>query len=463
MKWLLLLIPLACLAEPQETFVVNPVKAVKIADSSGNTALVNSEGQLHVVQATKYDANNSTTNLLLSGGSWTGAVTDISGYAGGVNIHVTSDVDSATKGLVVQYMENGGGWHDGEAYTFTANTEKYYSIPSWMTSYRLKYTNGGTNQSVFHIDSFTKKLTGKPSSHNVNDEIADEDDSELVISVIHAKNPSGTYGAVQRSADGNLLIHDAENPSAIAFGDVPGKSIVQKFGNAPDFDTGDGEITVTDLAEDGEPYQNMQYVYSATADITHISAENAADTQIIEVQGLGAATNLVIQSATLDGTNVVALSTPLLRVFRVKNMNSTDFADHVFVHTNGTVTAGVPDTASARAAVHNGNNQSEMSLYTVPAGKHLIVKGIYFSSAGAKKSAVYKCTLWARPAGGVFQLKWNRSFNDDLESGIQHPYQTGLYFDEGTDIELRVEILTVAVSGATISAGMEIEMKDKQP
>ena len=428
-----------------------------------NNVLVNSEGQMHVVQESRTDTNNTTKVALGADAVFTGLARDITGYQGGINITVKTDAaGSATKGLVVQYSDNASDWCDGESYTIDANKTKFYSAPSWMPYYRIVYTNGSIAQTNFTLHSMVKKLVGKPSSHNANESINDEDDGELTVSTIQIRKDDGDWIPAKGTDDGNIAVANIENPSTIAFGDVTGRSIVQKFGNAPDFDTGDGLITVWDGADDGD-INEMQYNYSSTADIDSVISSSGSDTSVVEIQGLGANSNLVIQTATLNGQTRVALATNLYRVFRVKNENSSEWVGDISVYvTNAPTTGGIPDdTSLIRAHAVAENNQTEMAIYTVAGDKDAIVKGVYFYSAGAKKSAVYEVTLWARPAGGVFQLKWKGSFSDELESGVYHPYTTGLKFSSGTDIECRIKILTGGVTEATLSAGFEIELKDK--
>ena len=103
---------------------------------------------------------------------------------------------------------------------------------------------------------------------------------------------------------------------SIAQGNVTGVSKVNKWGYAPDFDTGDNEVTVWDGAEDGATWELMRYVYSTTADIDSISSSDNTDDQDIVIEGLDSNWELVTQTATLNGQTRVALSTSLIRVFR---------------------------------------------------------------------------------------------------------------------------------------------------
>jgi len=412
----------------------------------------------------KIDLNNTTTNALGSSSNFVGTATDLQSFPGGVNIMVETDAaGSATKGLLIEYSDDGTDWHVGESYTIPANATKFYSAPAWMRYYRISYTNGAIAQTNFHLHAFIKKVVGKPSSHNSNESINDEDDGELVVSVIQARNDdTATWNPVKSSEDGNLLVHDAENPTAIAFGSVTTKSVVQKFGNAPNFATADNEVSIWDGADSGGIDAN-DYTYSATNDIDSIVSSSAADLQEIEIQGLDGDGYLVLQNATLTGQTRVALATNLWRVFRMKNVGTSNIAGNVSCYvTNAPTTGGVVDDSSlVRAQIIDGNNQTEMALYTVPRGKEAVIASGYVWTSGASKSSDYVVKFKARPFGRVFQLKYRASFSDDLQSGFSQSYKTGLYFDELTDLELTVQALAAGMTGASMAGGFEIILNDK--
>lgn len=233
-------------------------------------------------------------------------------------------------------------------------------------------------------------------------------------------------------------------------------NVFNKFGAANDFDAGDGEITIWDGAEDNTAWELMNYVYSTTAAIDTISS-NAADTVDIEIQGLDDGYELLVQTVTLSGTASVPLTTPLRRIFRAKNVGSSNLAGHVFVYEAGATTGGVPDTnADIRCVVHPENNQTEMAIFTVPSGYTAYLKEVYVHTAGASRSAEYLYRLKARPLGQVFQLKYRGTMSDDVDGGHAHEFSYPVSFKEKTDIELTCEILTSAVTDATVIGGFDI-------
>ncbi len=277
---------------------------------------------------------------------------------------------------------------------------------------------------------------------------------------LHGLTPDANIESVNVTGDGDLSISDNSDGLAIAEGKVTGKSRINKFGYAPEFNTGDGFVTVWDGAEDGEPYEAMNYTYSTSADIDYLSAQDNLDTQDIEVQGLDANYDLVVQTITLTGQTPKALDTALIRVFRMKNVNSDDCRNHIFCYVSAgtTVTNGVPqDGAKVRAVIHGDENQTEMALYTVPNGKTGYMRSWYASTAGVKKDSNHTIKILAREFEGVFQLKQRRNFNSDIGLDPQ-PYDTPPDYAEKTDIEMVVD---TDQDGVGVSAGFNIVLVDQ--
>lgn len=339
--------------------------------------------------------------------------------------------------------------------------------------------SGGATRSIFDRSTDSTKLT------SLNAEFEDEVFNSLLVEFYTAdpvslsnvtiqkstystvqmqgQDADGVFQTVRTTRDGDLSVSDNSNGLSIAEGNVTGKSFIHKFGEAPDFDTGDGEVTVWDGADDGLLGGGaMVYTYSAIADIDTLSSSDAGDTQNIEVQGLDTNYGVITQTIALNGQTDVILPVPLLRVFRMRNVGSTDFAGVVYLRVTGTAqTAGVPDTASSvRAIVNNGNNQTLMAVYTIPAGKTGYMRDWYTALAGGSKSSNYKIKLRARPLGGVFQLKHTSAIAEVGSSHVQHTYTEPETFQEKTDVEMTVSTTAVGVTGADVSAGFDIVLVD---
>mgnify|MGYP003643878706 CR=1 FL=1 len=279
-----------------------------------------------------------------------------------------------------------------------------------------------------------------------------------VFAQLSATKDDNTVVAIGATDAGNLRVTDAESGLAIAKDDVVGHSFIHKFGRAPDFDSGDGDVTIWDGANDALTNE-MQYNYSATAIIDSLVSSDSGDTQAIEVQGLDSNYALTTQTITITGQTRKALDTNLIRVIRLVNVGSTDIAGNVYCYEDTALTAGVPiDTTKIRAVIIDGSNQTEMAVYTVPAGKTGYLRQWFASSSGAKKTTNYLTKLKARPFGQVFQLKHSSSIAD--AAPYIHSYIEPEAFAEKTDIEMTASITDTGITEAAVSAGFDIVLVD---
>lgn len=400
--------------------------------------------------------NNSSDEPLLVGGKFEGTVENIIDV-GTIIVTVFSDVASATDGLDVKFSSDGVNFDGGDVYTIPAGVQKTFSFQPATLYFKVDYTNGGTIQTVFRLQTQLKKGYVKPSSHRIQDNIISEDDSELVKAVLTAKDDSGVFQNILSTLAGALKVANVAEGLVIAKGDVPGTTFIHKFGKAPDFDTGDGFVTIWDGANDGLTNQ-MEYIFSETAIIDSISSSINTDTQDIEIQGLDANYDLVVQTITLTGQTRKALDTNLIRVFRLKNVGSVDLAGTVYCYENTTLTVpGVPaDTTKIRAIITIGNNQTLMSIYTIPTDKTGYMRD-WYAAISSRLAVDSEIKLKARPFGQVFQVKHTSSLHSTGTSAYKHDFVEPEIFVEKTDIIIECDTSQNAVS---ISAGFDIVLVD---
>lgn len=232
------------------------------------------------------------------------------------------------------------------------------------------------------------------------------------------------------------------NPSfehAVTMGLVPGVSTVDKFGINP---------LITDASDPEDVWEGGGiYTYDAngTAPIVSIASDDASDDQLISVQGLDISGNLVLQNAILNGTTRVALTTPLWRVFRLQNDGVKNLVGNVFVYVGtGTVpTIGDPEI---RALIDNGNNQTLMALFTIPAGK---VGFLYRGEAGIgatggpSATADYAVGSYrSRRYGKVFKIKKNLTMSVNGASIFQDHRSFPDVIPALTDIKINISVVT---------------------
>lgn len=441
------------------SWVYNPV-SVQISDGINNAGIMATNGSqgLITIQPNHISTDNSTSNLLGIGGIFTGVSEDITNYAI-MFINVYSDVASATNGLCIQVSHDGIDWHLSECYTIEAGKFKLFAHQCATKYFRINYTNGGVAQTDFHIEIKLCTKNALASSHRIDDSISSQDDASLTKSVLTAQQPDSTFINIGATASGNLKTTNAENSLAIAKGDVTGADSVNKWGNAKDFDSGDGKIDIWDGAEDGEPYEQMTYVFSTTDAIDSISSESVADVYDLTIEGLDINYNKVTQTKTLQGRTRVALDTPLLRVNRAYNNNGTEFLGHVFVYENTTLNLGVPiDTTKIRAIVHPGDQQTEMAIYTIPANVTGYILGGYAATSGARKTTNYVITLESREQNKVFRTKQKFALSDEASSFVPFLYHTPEKVLEKTDIKMTAQM--TSDTGGSVSAGFSIILLD---
>jgi len=190
--------------------------SIVIKDSdSDNKVAINADGQLHVVLMGKVDDNNSSSTPLDADAVFTGSATDILDF-GFIFVTVFSDVASATDGLSMQQSSDGTNWDNTDEYTVPAGTGKTYSFQPGARYFRVVYTNGGTGQSSFRLQTVLKKTSSLASSHRIQDSIVDDDDAELIKAVITGKNPQGTFVNFQSTTAGNFKMSLEELESGVS-------------------------------------------------------------------------------------------------------------------------------------------------------------------------------------------------------------------------------------------------------
>lgn len=194
------------------------------------------------------------------------------------------------------------------------------------------------------------------------------------------------------------------------------------------------------------------YTFSSTANISKLSSSSTADTVIpIKVIGLDSNWALTTQYKTLNGQNKVTLDTSLIRVISIENSSGTyggtnakNIAGTVYCYVDGDITTGVPnDLTTVRATINDGNNISQIAIYTIPAGKTGFLfrgeAGIKYSGSLVDANDYATISYRSREYGGVFKAK---KFASLVSSG-NSSYTVDRIFPETlpakTDILLRCD------------------------
>jgi hypothetical protein len=222
---------------------------------------------------------------------------------------------------------------------------------------------------------------------------------------------------------------------AIGAGNVPGHSFINKFGEVNNVQSADPPIDVWS-------YGGL-YDFSTAATIDTVSV-SAATTQTITIVGLDENWEEVTQA--------------IIRAYRMFNTGNVDITSTVYLYVDDTATLGVPDAASSvRATIVANENQTEMSVYTVPAGKVGFLLQFYGGVAN-KVTTVAEMTVRTREFGGVFRVR-DRFVTSTNNPRTNHEYCVPLVLAEKTDILVRLEGVTA--NGSDLNAGYCMILIDK--
>lgn len=197
---------------------------IRITNSSGSnqtylrmTAILSY--QFDTKLDTFYSTANSTTNTLNVGESWVGSGEDVSNY-GTISIGVYSNVASNVLGLEFQASPDNVNWYTSDNYTIVPNTLKVYSLAPQLKYFRVKYTNDGSSQATFLIETTYRQTYIKSSSHRIGDTVVADDDAELVTAQIVGKTTGGGggYVAVKVTPSGALTQESTVTSSVLPTG-----------------------------------------------------------------------------------------------------------------------------------------------------------------------------------------------------------------------------------------------------
>lgn len=158
------------------------------------------------------------------------------------------------------------------------------------------------------------------------------------------------------------------------------------------------------------------YTFTANTGAPHyISSTSALDTTtlLLEALTVDPKGNWINESftVTLQGQTkkliVTPSGNPIVRLYRMFNLGSVDIVGTVYAYEDDTVVSGVPQTDSkVRAIIDKDDNQTLMSIYTIPSG---YVGFSYFGDLMVLKASNQgesaECSYRSRRYGSVFTVR----------------------------------------------------------
>jgi hypothetical protein len=194
--------------------------------------------------------------------------------------------------------------------------------------------------------------------------------------------------------------------------------VLNKFGYNPDLDTGVAETIWN---------QGGDETLKTANDIDIIVSTNAGDTQDVVIEGhtiSGSDLTFVTQTATLNGTTNVSLTTPLARVTRVYNDDSTDFAGDITVEDNGT-------SVHAKVSGSTGQNQTKKCQTATSSVDYWIITSLSGGVVGSV-SATVQFELQVKLSGKV----WRTLYDFNSSNYTQIDLSTYIIVPPNSDIRI---------------------------
>lgn len=233
---------------------------------------------------------NSSATTLLANATYTGTGEDSSNFAE-IRVSVISNVASATNGLSMQQSSDNTNWDITDTYTIAAATGATFTVPRQARWFRVVYTNGGTNQTSFRLQTILNRTGTAPSSNRAGDAYTNETDLEQNQSFLMGYNGT-TWDRLRTTGTGVLSASAAQGTAAALTGGWPTIN-----GEAADV-TG----TFTNATQTTSVTANSLDGYGNT--LISINGTYGTATAIFEGSDDGGTTWYTVQAAR-DNTNVI--------------------------------------------------------------------------------------------------------------------------------------------------------------
>jgi hypothetical protein len=182
------------------------VRGQQTAANSIPVTLPSDQSGLSTSNSNTVDANNSTTTPLAGGATFTGTGTDVTNYTS-VGITLYADQASASDGMKFQFSTDNSNWDDIYSFNMAAGETRRFQFPICAQYFRIVYTNGGTIQGAFRMQTILHQQVLLTSIHRIEDNVSTDRSATLVKAGLVAQvNGSGDFVPIQANSAGVLKI-----------------------------------------------------------------------------------------------------------------------------------------------------------------------------------------------------------------------------------------------------------------
>jgi len=258
------------------------------------------------------------------------------------------------------------------------------------------------------------------------------------LSRIQGKRDDGDYQEIGATDEGLFKVLSHSFDLAVAENQIPGHTILEKYGRNSDIDSGSAPEDIWNGGGDytGFPTGAAETMEIFSDDTSDTSAGTGARTVTIYNLMDGSGNSMPDVTVTLNGTTPVSLGAQTYyrggTRIKVRTAGSSG-------HNEGELTLRhTTTTANIFAVMPAERNQTAIAAYTVPMNKTLYVKRINFQMARANGSAgSANMTFRERPDGEVFHA----SVSPEITNSSSYTFENNgfLVFSAMTDIKARCE------------------------
>ena len=214
----------------------------------------------------------------------------------------------------------------------------------------------------------------------------------------------------------------------VSQGGIPGTSFVAKFGRNPSIGSGETE----DIWGAGGTWvaPTQARTHSITGDAADVNTSGTG-AWTVEVQGLNGSYAETTETVNMAGAGGVNTSNSYVIIYRLIVLTAGTGGTNA-----GVIAATAATDSTVTCSILAGVGQSQMAIYQIAAGYTAYMMGFNGSMNGGNNANVL-LNLFAKPFGGVFNLKSSISLNAAGSSFGTRLFAVPLTFAAKTTIKLR--------------------------
>jgi len=212
----------------------------------------------------------------------------------------------------------------------------------------------------------------------------------------------------------------------IARGQIPGHSSVEIFG----YSTAIGSTAQGPMWE-GQTLSGGLYTYPSSAAQLVLVSSSASDntTRSVVIEGLDSNYYPITETIALNGTTNVTTIRSFLRINAMYMLNSTNTGD---------ITASISSTVYAK--INAGVGQTQMSIYTVPAGTTFYLSYVqYDASIGFTSSNYMIAQEYNKINSGTYNGQITVTHQSTFVQKQETPFTAPILHPEKTDLQFCVK------------------------